>query len=66
MPTATGGRFAGAPTVTVNRCVAGVFDPPVSVAVTVTVDAPSDTGVTLTVFPETATVATPGDEEVAP
>ena len=49
-----------------NRCVAGVFEPPVSVAVTVTNDVPSDTGVTVTVLPDTDTAATPGTDDLAP
>ena len=65
-PTGSGGRFAGAATVTVNVCVADVFEPPASVAVTVTTAAPSDIGVTVTVLPETVAVATAGDDEVAP
>ena len=64
-PTGSGGRFGRGLTVTVKVWVAGVFEPAVSVAVTVTVAAPSDTGVTVTVLPDDATDATPGDDEVA-
>ena len=53
-------------TVTVNACVAAVLDPPVSVAVTVTNAVPSDTGVTVTRLPDTATDATDGAELLAP
>ena len=55
----------GAGTVTGNVCVADVFEPPVSVAVTVTVDVPGATGVTVTVLLDTDTVATSGDDDVA-
>ena len=65
MPTATGGRFEAEPTVTVNAWAADVFEPPVSVAVTVTVAVPGATGVTVTVLPDTNTVATPGDDDIA-
>ena len=64
-PTASGGRFAGGPTVTVKVWVAGVFEPAVSVAVTVTVAVPSATGVTVTVLPATATAATSGADDAA-
>ena len=64
MPTATGGRFSGGSTVTVNDCVA--LRPSGSVAVTVTADVPAATAARLTVLPETAaTAATPGAEELA-
>ena len=64
-PTASGGRFAGGPTVTVKVWVAGVFEPPMSVAVTVTVDVPSEIGHTVTVEPVTSTAATDGDDDDA-
>ena len=63
MPTATGERFA---TVTSNVCSALVFEPSTSVAVTVTVAVPPDTGVTCTVEPETDTVATDVSDDDAP
>ena len=53
-------------TVTLNIWVATVFEPPGSDAVTVTVVVPSDTGVTVTTLPNTATDTTAGAEEVAP
>ena len=55
----------GAPgllTVTSNICVAL---PALFVAVTVTVAAPADTGVTLTTDPDTVTDAAPGVDETA-
>ena len=49
-----------------NVCVAGVFEPPASAAVTVTTDVPADTGVTVSRLPDADTVATHGAEELAP
>ena len=63
VPTATGDRFG---TVTANVCVAGAFDPVGSVAVTVTVDAPAASGVSVTTGPETDTAATAGADETTP
>ncbi len=61
VPTATGGRLA---TVTMNLCIALVFEPPASVAVTVIGATPLDTGVTVTVEPTAA--ATVGADDAAP
>ena len=62
-PTASGGWFA---TVTENVCVAVVFEPPASRAVTVTVAVPPDTGVTVSVEPDTDAVATDASDDEAP
>ena len=62
-PTASGDWFA---TVTGNVCVADVFEPSASVADTVTVAVPPDTGVTVTVAPDVETVATDGSDDDAP
>ena len=63
-PTTSGPAFSG--TVTVNACVADVFEPPRSVAVTVTTAVPADTGVSRTVEPDTETDATCGADDTAP
>ena len=60
VPTACGA--SGLLTVTSNVCVAV---PPLFVAVTVTVVMPTDTGVTVTTDPATATDATPGLDDAA-
>ena len=62
-PAITGGRFG---TVTTNACAAGMFEPPASVAVTVTVATPAVRGVTDTVAPDTDTDATAGADDTAP
>ena len=56
VPTAWGGWFSGGSTVTAMFCVA--FNPPGSVAVTVTVALPADTGWMVTSEPDTVAVAT--------
>ena len=60
MPTPRAGS-----TRTVNCCSAAVFEPPTSVAVTVTVVDPDDTGVKRSDDPETRTPATSGFADVA-
>ena len=52
-------------TVTRNASVAVVFEPPISVAATVTVAVPAATALTVTVLPETVTDATAGADVVA-
>ena len=61
-PEASGSRFTD---VTATPKVCGALRPPGSVAVTVMVALPGATPVTVTVLPETLTVATPGVSEVA-
>ena len=60
------GSVKGRGTITLNAWVAAVFEPPTSVAVTVTSAVPSDTGVTVTALPVVVTAATAGVDEVAP
>ena len=61
-PAGAGARFAD---VTVTPKVCGALRPPGSVAVTVTLAVPGATPVTVTVLPETLTVATPEAAEAA-
>ena len=65
-PGTIGWSVKGRITLTVNVWNAVVFEPPTSVAVTVTVAVPADTGATLTRLPNTDTAATDGPEERAP
>ena len=64
-PGTSGSSVKGTVTVTVNLWFAEVFDPPMSVAHTVTVAVPGATGVTVILLPETVTDATAGAEEAA-
>ena len=64
-PGTSGSSVKGACTLTANVCVADVFEPSTSVAVTVTVDVPADNGATVTTLPDADTEATRGADEVA-
>ena len=69
VPSAAGPSFG---TVTVNRCVAVVFDPAASVAVTAIAAVPSSTpgpaatGVSVTVVPATVAATTAGADDATP
>ena len=62
LPAATGGRFG---TVTVNVCNTLMFEPPTSVAVTVIVAVPAESGVSVSVDPDIDADTTAGADETA-